>query len=92
VLVCAITCCKTAARKVPTNYVLLGSMTLCATYFAAVVSSFYETRVVFMAMGLTLSCFVVLTLYAFQVRLTLALCSCAALHAPASRVTFAVNR
>ena len=30
---CAIMCCRTVARKVPTNYILLVVFTLCQTFF-----------------------------------------------------------
>ena len=65
---CTLVCCDGPRRKVPMNYILLGAFTLCATYLTGVVSSFYETNVVLLAMVMTLGCVIGLTLFAFQVR------------------------
>lgn len=67
VLICTLVCCGDMRRKVPHNYLLLGAFTLCATYLAGVVSSFYETQVVLLAMGATFLTVVGLTLFACQV-------------------------
>ena len=67
VLICTLVCCGDMRRKVPTNYLLLGAFTLCATYLAGVVSSFYDTQVVLLAMGATFLTVIGLTIFACQV-------------------------
>merc|ERR1711934_769023 len=64
-LMCTLVCCDGPRRKVPMNYILLGAFTLCATYLTGVVSSFYETNVVLLAMVMTLGCVIGLTLFGF---------------------------
>lgn len=68
-LMCTLVCCDGPRRKVPMNYILLGAFTLCATYLTGVVSSFYETNVVLLAMVMTLGCVIGLTLFAFQTKI-----------------------
>lgn len=69
VLMCVLVCSKDARRRVPMNYILLGGFTLCATYFAGVISSFYDTNVVVLAMGITIGCVIGLTLFACQTKI-----------------------
>lgn len=68
ITVCMLACCRKVARTVPMNYVVLATFTLSATFFTAVLSSFYATRVVLLAIGVTLSLFFMLTLYACQTK------------------------
>ena len=57
-------CCRSVARKVPTNYVLLVVFTLCQTFFFSWVVSQYSASTTLMAGGMTLGMTVALTIYA----------------------------
>ena len=45
VLVLVLACCEGPRRKAPTNYILLGTFTLCESFLLGAVSSTYETEV-----------------------------------------------
>ena len=57
-------CCKGVARKVPTNYILLGLFTICESYLVATIASFYKPQSVFLAAVYATTLFIILTLYA----------------------------
>jgi len=57
-------CCKSVARKVPINYVLLFIWTFCQSYMVAVCCSVYEKKIVFSAAAMTCGATIALTLYA----------------------------
>ena len=59
-------CCRSVARKVPTNYVLLVVFTLCQAFFFSWVTSQYTAESTIMAGGMTLGMTVALTLYALN--------------------------
>ena len=60
----ALMCFQSIARKVPTNYILLGIFTLCESYIVATVASMYEPTSVFLAAVYSVGLFSILTLYA----------------------------
>lgn len=57
-------CCRETARKVPTNYILLFSFTLCMSFYLSLLCSLYETKDVISALILTCAATVGLTIYA----------------------------
>ena len=57
-------CCRDTARKVPINYILLFSYTLCMSFYLSLLCSFYETDVVVTALILTCGATIGLTIYA----------------------------
>ena len=59
-------CCKDIARKVPINYVLLFSFTLCMSFYLLLICAQYETSVVITALILTIASTLGLTLYAYK--------------------------
>mmetsp|Transcript_26309 Transcript_26309/g.23178 ORF Transcript_26309/g.23178 Transcript_26309/m.23178 type:complete len:144 (+) Transcript_26309:162-593(+) len=63
-LMCVLMCCLRVARKVPTNYILLGIFTLCESYLVSFISAFYDPTIVVLAAFLTATLTFVLTLYA----------------------------
>lgn len=68
VSIIAISCCESVRRKSPTNFIMLGIFTLCQSLFLGITTSYYETDVVLIAVGLTaLICFS-LTIFAFQTK------------------------
>ena len=62
---CMILCCKSMARKVPTNYLLLFIFTSLFSFFFMYVSSLYDVTDVLTAAGMTLGMTVAITLFAF---------------------------
>jgi len=59
-----LTCYSSIARKVPTNYILLGLFTFCETYIVGFVTVFAEPSDVLLAAVLAMTMTLVLTLYA----------------------------
>ena len=60
----AIICCKGCARRVPLNYILLLTFTVCQSFVFGVITSMYTAESVLMAAGMTLGMTFALTLYA----------------------------
>jgi hypothetical protein len=81
----ALTCCGNLAREVPTNYVLLLLFTLSEGYLVGSVASYYTAESVAIAVAMTAIITLGLTLYAFQVRMTV-LCT----HGAPSRLARSV--
>ena len=71
---CAIMCCRTVARKVPTNYILLVVFTLCQTFFFCWVVAQYTPSTTLMAAGMTLGMTVALTIYALYTDTDFTIC------------------
>ncbi|XP_033116901.1 protein lifeguard 1-like [Anneissia japonica] len=65
----ALVCCQGLARKSPINYIALAVLTLSLTYMAATIASFYEQKVVFIAMGTTLGITIAITLFSIQTKI-----------------------
>lgn len=64
VLMCMIMCCTSVARKVPTNYILLGMFTICMTYIVGLIVAVYTAMEVLIAAGMTFAITITLTIYA----------------------------
>lgn len=63
-----IACCTSVARKIPGNFIFLGILTLSLGYMTAMISSFYETNIVILALGISAaSCFAVI-LFSLQTK------------------------
>ena len=67
-------CCPGLRRKTPHNYIFLGIFTLAEAYLVGVISSFYSIDEVLIAIGVVAVLVLGLTLFAFQVCLSLYLC------------------
>jgi protein lifeguard len=61
-------CCDSVARKYPTNYFVLGLMTIFESYLLGIITSYYDTHIVFWAEIITISVTISLTLYALQTK------------------------
>ena len=61
-------CCRSVARKVPQNYILLLVFTLCESYLVAFICSMYTAVSVIVAAGLTAGMTIALTLYAMMTK------------------------
>lgn len=64
VIAIPIICCKSVARKTPTNYILLTIWTLCEAYLVATCCSLYDPKVVIAAASMTAAVTCALTVYA----------------------------
>ena len=71
---CMILCCKSVARKVPTNYMLLFIFTSLFSFFFMYVCSLYDVTDVLTAAGMTLGMTVAITLYAFWTKTDFTTC------------------
>jgi FtsH-binding integral membrane protein len=67
-------CCKSVARKVPINYILLITWTLCESYLLAAVASFYNPKTVITAAALTALVTIALTIYACTTKTDFTFC------------------
>ena len=65
VVFCVFYCCKKCARKVPFNYILLFSFTLCMSFYLSLVCAEFDTKIVLTALFLTCGSTIGLTLYAW---------------------------
>uniref|UniRef100_A0A672YER6 Transmembrane BAX inhibitor motif containing 1b n=1 Tax=Sphaeramia orbicularis TaxID=375764 RepID=A0A672YER6_9TELE len=74
VVYCILICCKEPRRRFPWNLLLLGVFTLALSYMAGTISSYYETKAVFVAMGVTAVICVAVTLFCFQTKVDFTSC------------------
>uniref|UniRef100_A0A8C7XX81 Transmembrane BAX inhibitor motif containing 1b n=1 Tax=Oryzias sinensis TaxID=183150 RepID=A0A8C7XX81_9TELE len=75
VVYCVLICLKEPRRRFPWNLLLLGIFTLALSYMAGTISSYYETKAVFIAMGITVVVCVAVTVFCFQTKVDLTSCS-----------------
>jgi protein lifeguard len=61
-------CCDKVARTHPTNLFVLGLLTIFQSYMLGIVTSFYDTNIVFWAEVITISVTIALTIYALQTK------------------------
>ena len=71
---CAIVCCKSNARKVPLNYILLFVFTACEAFFFSYAASLYDANSSIMAGGMTAGMTVALFLYAVFTKTDFTVC------------------
>jgi FtsH-binding integral membrane protein len=64
VLAIPLICCKSVARTVPTNYIILALWTLCESYMVGTCASFYDAKIVVIAAIMTAAVTLSLTAYA----------------------------
>lgn len=65
---------RTASRKVPVNYVLLGLFTLTEAYMVSCITAYADPDTVFIAAVLTAAIVVALTIYAFTTKNDFTIC------------------
>uniref|UniRef100_A0A3P9IX34 Transmembrane BAX inhibitor motif containing 1b n=1 Tax=Oryzias latipes TaxID=8090 RepID=A0A3P9IX34_ORYLA len=75
VVYCVLICLKEPRRRFPWNLLLLGIFTLALSYMAGTISSYYETKAVLIAMGITVVVCVAVTVFCFQTKVDLTSCS-----------------
>ena len=74
VIECAILCCKSVARKTPTNYILLFIFTACQAFVFSVICAFYSAADCLTAAGMTAAVTVALTFYACTTKTDFTMC------------------
>ncbi|KAM3607398.1 uncharacterized protein V6R79_007158 [Siganus canaliculatus] len=74
VVYCILICCKEPRRRFPWNLVLLGVFTLALSYMCGTISSYYETKAVFLAMGITAIVCIAVTIFCFQTKVDFTSC------------------
>ncbi|GAB1604487.1 protein lifeguard 1-like [Argonauta hians] len=63
-----LSCCSNLRREFPVNFIMLTIFTLCEGFLLGFISSFYETFVVIIAVGVTAIVSASLTVFAFQTK------------------------
>ncbi|XP_071355083.1 protein lifeguard 3-like [Trachinotus anak] len=71
---CILICCKEPRRRFPWNLVLLGIFTLALSYMSGTISSYYDTKAVFLAMGITAVVCIAVTIFCFQTKVDFTSC------------------
>jgi len=74
VIVIALFCFRSNARKVPLNYILLSIFTICEAYIVAYISSASDPTTVLLAFCLTLAATIGLTIYAWTTKNDFTMC------------------
>ena len=69
-----ILCCRSCARKVPSNYFLLLIFTICQSFFFSYVCSRYPSETVLSAAGMTSVVTIALTFYACKTERDFTVC------------------
>uniref|UniRef100_A0A671TZS8 Transmembrane BAX inhibitor motif containing 1a n=1 Tax=Sparus aurata TaxID=8175 RepID=A0A671TZS8_SPAAU len=67
-------CCKGPRRKFPWNLILLSIFTLAMSYMTGSISSYYDTKAVFLAMGITAVVCIAVTVFCFQTKVDFTKC------------------
>lgn len=67
-------CCKGPRRKFPWNVLLLSIFTLALSYMTGTISSYYETKAVFLALGITAVVCIAVTVFCFQTKVDFTKC------------------
>ncbi|XP_063069600.1 protein lifeguard 3 [Engraulis encrasicolus] len=71
----ALICCEPARRRHPLNLVLLSAFTIAMSYMTGTISSFYDTKAVFLALGITAIVCIIVTIFSFQTKVDFTACS-----------------
>ncbi|XP_066520029.1 transmembrane BAX inhibitor motif containing 1a [Hoplias malabaricus] len=68
-------CCKGPRRRFPWNLILLALLTLAMSYMAGTISSYYSTKAVFLALGITVLVCIAVTVFCFQTKVDFTKCA-----------------
>ena len=71
----ALACCGDLRRRFPVNFILLGVFTLAEALTMGIISAFYDTKIVVMAIGLTALICLALTAFAMQTKIDFTVCN-----------------
>ncbi|KAM8839173.1 transmembrane BAX inhibitor motif containing 1a [Synchiropus picturatus] len=67
-------CCQGPRRKFPLNLILLLLFTLALSYLTGTISSYYDTKAVFLALGITAIVCIAVTVFCFQTKVDFTKC------------------
>ncbi|XP_036425759.1 transmembrane BAX inhibitor motif containing 1a [Colossoma macropomum] len=67
-------CCKGPRRRFPWNLLLLAIFTLAMSYMTGTISSYYNTKAVFLALGITVIVCIAVTVFCFQTKVDFTKC------------------
>ncbi|KAM8850533.1 protein lifeguard 3-like [Spinachia spinachia] len=67
-------CCKGPRRKFPWNVLLLSIFTVALSYMTGSISSYYDTKAVFLALGITAVVCIAVTVFCFQTKVDFTKC------------------
>ncbi|KAG5833870.1 hypothetical protein ANANG_G00280490 [Anguilla anguilla] len=75
-LVCYIVlaCFEGPRRRFPSNLIFLAILTLAMSYMTGTISSYYDTKAVFLALGITLIVCIIVTVFCFQTKVDFTKC------------------
>ncbi|KAL1516996.1 hypothetical protein ABEB36_000819 [Hypothenemus hampei] len=68
VIIIILACCSNLRRKTPANYILLIIFTIAEGFLVGTISSFFDTNIVLLAVGVTAVVCLALTIFAFQTK------------------------
>ncbi|KAG7327008.1 hypothetical protein KOW79_010409 [Hemibagrus wyckioides] len=68
-------CCKGPRRRFPWNLILLALFTLALSYMTGTISSYYDTKSVFLALGITAIVCIAVTVFCFQTKVDFTKCT-----------------
>ncbi|KAJ3591957.1 hypothetical protein NHX12_007087 [Muraenolepis orangiensis] len=74
IVYCVLICCKEPRRRFPLNLVLLGVFTLAMSYMTGTIASYYDTKAVFLAIGITTVVCLAVTIFCFQTKVDFTSC------------------
>ncbi|XP_056145411.1 protein lifeguard 3 [Lampris incognitus] len=74
IVYCILICCKEPRRRFPWNILLLAVFTLSMSYMTGTIASYYETKAVFLAIGITAIVCVSVTVFCFQTKVDFTSC------------------
>nr|XP_023700347.1 protein lifeguard 3 [Paramormyrops kingsleyae] len=67
-------CCKGPRRRFPWNILLLVIFTLSMSYMTGTIASYYDTKSVFLALGITAVVCIIVTIFCFQTKVDFTSC------------------
>ncbi|XP_071771942.2 protein lifeguard 3-like [Centroberyx gerrardi] len=74
VVYCIVICFKETRRRYPWNLLLLSIFTLALSYMTGTIASYYDTKAVFLAIGITAVVCVAVTIFSFQTKVDFTSC------------------
>lgn len=67
-------CCSNVRRRFPANFICLTIFTLALAFVAATISSYYDTDIVLIAMGITAGVCLAISIFAVQTKIDFTVC------------------
>uniref|UniRef100_A0A8C1LTR3 Transmembrane BAX inhibitor motif containing 1b n=1 Tax=Cyprinus carpio TaxID=7962 RepID=A0A8C1LTR3_CYPCA len=68
-------CCEGPRRRHPWNLILLFIFTLTLSYMTGTISSYFDTKAVFLALGITAIVCIIVTIFCFQTKVDFTSCT-----------------